>query len=210
MTILGTGQDASRVIAIVRYRQAGDLPGALDALARGGIQILEVTLDTPGALEAIAYASRTRLTIGAGTVLDADAVRASAEAGATFVVSPGLVEEVVTTAISLGVEPIPGVLSPTELARALSLGARTVKVFPVGPVGGPAYVRALRGPFPEVSLVPTGGVAIDDVGAYLKAGAAAVGLGAALTGQVPPMSSKELEALRVRAGTAVEIARASP
>ena len=200
--------EAGPLIAIVRYRRTGDLTSVVDALTEAGVQLVEVTLDTPGALRAIAQAAHSGRAMGVGTVVDADGVRASADAGATFVVSPGLVDEVVHTALSVGVEPIPGVLSPTELVRAAALGARAVKVFPAGPIGGPSYIRALRGPFPDLLLVPTGGIAIDDVAAYLRAGAAAVGLGAALAGEDPPASAADVDTLRRRAAAAVQAARA--
>lgn len=203
MTII----DAGPLVGIVRYRATADLIPVLEALADAGIQLLEVTLDTPGALDAIASIAGTGATIGAGTVLDADQVRASADAGAGFVVSPGLVDAVVEQAIALGVEPIPGVLTPTELLRARRLGASAVKVFPAGPCGGPELIRALRSPFPGVGLLATGGIAVDDVGAYLAAGSTAVGLGSALTGHRPPETPAELDELRARAAAALEAAR---
>ncbi|HET6713805.1 MAG TPA: bifunctional 4-hydroxy-2-oxoglutarate aldolase/2-dehydro-3-deoxy-phosphogluconate aldolase [Actinomycetota bacterium] len=202
MTLL----DAGPLVGIIRYRATADLVPVLEALADAGIPLLEVTLDTPGALDAIASVAATGTTIGAGTVLDADQVRASADAGAGFVVSPGLVDEVVEQATTLGVEPIPGVLTPTELLRARGLGASAVKVFPAGPCGGPELIRALRSPFPGVGMLATGGIAVDDVGAYLAAGATAVGLGAALTGHRPPETPAELDELRARAAAALEAA----
>jgi 2-dehydro-3-deoxyphosphogluconate aldolase/(4S)-4-hydroxy-2-oxoglutarate aldolase len=99
------------------------------------------------------------------------------------------------------------VLSPTELVRATALGVPAVKIFPAQPIGGPEYIRALRGPFPDVGLVPTGGIAVEEVDAYLRAGASAVGLGGALVGETPPRSVAELEALRQRAARAVELVR---
>ena len=204
MTILASG----RIIGIVRYRRAGDLAGVLHALAAGGVTLCEITLDTPGALEAIADAAETGAIVGAGTVLESEQVRACADAGARFVVSPAIVDEVVRTALDLGVEPLPGVLSPTELMRARSLGAEAVKVFPCAPAGGPALIGALRAPFPDIGLVPTGGIGVGDVAAYLAAGANAVGLGGALVGSAPPASERDLEAIRDRAASAVAAATA--
>lgn len=198
--------EAGSLIGIVRYRERGDLAAILAAISDPGISLVEVTLDTPGALEAIAAAAAGGFVIGAGTVVDADEVRACADAGARFVVSPGLVDDVVETALAVGVEPIPGVLSPSELLRARRLGASVVKVFPVAPMGGPALVGALRAPFPDIGLVPTGGIEIEDVPAYFAAGAMAVGLGSALTGRRPPASAAEIEAVRLRAAAAVEAA----
>ncbi|MET0801237.1 MAG: bifunctional 4-hydroxy-2-oxoglutarate aldolase/2-dehydro-3-deoxy-phosphogluconate aldolase [Actinomycetota bacterium] len=203
-----TMPDTARLLGIVRYRSECDLASVLGALRQAGIRSLEVTLDTPGALRAIGEIAGAGGSIGAGTVLSGDQVRSSAEAGARFVVSPGLVEDVVRTALELDVEPIPGVLSATELLRARGMGASIVKVFPAGPAGGPALIAALRAPFPDVGLVPTGGIAIGDVSAYLAAGASAVGLGSALVGRRPPRSLAELDSLRDRARAAVEAAAA--
>ncbi len=201
MTIL-----AGPLIGIVRYRTEGDLPAVLDVLAGAGVSLLEVTLDTPGALGAIAKGERAGASIGAGTVVTVDQVRMCADAGARFIVSPGLVDEVVAAAMERGLEPIPGVVTPTELLRARRLGATAVKVFPAGPAGGPALIRALRSPFPEIGLVPTGSIGIDEVRAYLDAGATAVGLGSALVGDRPPSSQDELDRLHSRARAAVAAA----
>jgi 2-dehydro-3-deoxyphosphogluconate aldolase/(4S)-4-hydroxy-2-oxoglutarate aldolase len=200
MTIL----DHGRVVGIVRYREAGDLDAVVGVLAEAGVPMIEITLDTPGALAAIERAAQAGVTIGAGTVMSADDVRAASDAGAGFVVSPSLIEEVVEGAHGLGIEPIPGVLSPTELHRAAGMGTEVAKVFPVGSVGGPAFVASLRGPFPEIGLLPTGGVEIGEIGDYLRAGANAVGLGSALTGAHPPSTDADLEALRARALASVQ------
>ena len=204
MTILSSG----RIIGIVRYRQACDILSVVHALAAGGVTLCEVTLDTPGALAAIAHAAAAGAVVGAGTVVEADQVRACADAGARFVVSPATVDDVVQTALDLGMEALPGVLSPTELLHARSLGVEAVKVFPCAPAGGAALIGALRGPFPDVGLVPTGGIEIGDVAAYLDAGANAVGLGGALVGSAPPASQRDLDAIRDRAASAVAVATA--
>lgn len=204
MTILASG----RIIGIVRYRRAGDLAGVLQALTAGGVTLCEITLDTPGALAAIAGAADAGAIVGAGTVLEADQVRACADVGARFIVSPAIVDEVVQTALDLGMEPLPGVLSPTELLRARSLGADAVKVFPCPPPGGAASIGAMRAPFPDIGLVPTGGIGISDIAAYLAAGATAVGLGSALVGAEPPTSERDFDAIRDRAASAVAAATA--
>lgn len=195
MTILEQGP----VLAIVRYRQGGKVWAALEVLADVGIPLLEVTIDTPGGLEAVRTAADAGRTIGVGTVLTPDQVRASRDAGASFVVSPSCLPDVIETALDLGVEPIPGVLSATELVLALRAGATSVKVFPAAPVGGPAYVRALRGPFPDVPLLPTGGIEPEDVPAFLDAGATCVGLGSILVGATPPASASDIEGIAARA-----------
>ena len=203
MTIIETGN----VIGIVRYRERSDLGPVLEALTQGGIALIEVTLDTPGALDAIASTASAGNVVGAGTVLEADQVRACAGAGARFVVSPGIVEDVVETALALGLEPLPGVLSPTELVHARRLGVWGVKVFPAGPAGGPRLIDALHAPFPDTALVPTGGIDVVAVASYLDAGASAVGLGSALVGRHPPRSERQLDAVRERAAAAVEAAK---
>jgi 2-dehydro-3-deoxyphosphogluconate aldolase/(4S)-4-hydroxy-2-oxoglutarate aldolase len=197
------GWDASaRLLGIVRYRTPGDLDGALEALIRGGVGSVEVTLDTPGALEAVKRGAGSGWTIGVGTILEPDEVDRSVEAGAAFVVSPGTIPDVIERALELGVDVVPGALTPTEVIRAHTSGAVAVKVFPAS-VAGPSYLRALRGPLPDVPLVPTGGIAIEEVGAYLAVGAVCVGLGGALVGDAPPASDEELDAIAVRAQTAV-------
>jgi 2-dehydro-3-deoxyphosphogluconate aldolase / (4S)-4-hydroxy-2-oxoglutarate aldolase len=197
------GWDASaRLLGIVRYRNAGNVDATLEALVRGGIGLVEVTLDTPGALDAVARGRRAGWSIGVGTVLEPDHVSRSVDAGASFLVSPGLLPDVVERALDLRVDVVPGALTPTEIIRAHAMGVAAVKLFPAS-VGGPSYVRALRGPLPAVPLVPTGGVRIQDVGAYLAAGAACVGLGGALVGDSPPTSATELDVIADRAATAV-------
>ena len=199
MSVLGAG----RVMAIIRYRDTVDLPAVADELTSAGIPLVEITLDTPGALPAIRRLADEGMSIGAGTVRTADEARAAADAGAAFVVTPGLVPAVLGAAASAGVVAIPGVLTPTELLTATDAGAAAVKIFPVGAVGGPAYIRALRGPFGDVDLVPTGGIAVDEVGDYLEAGAACVGLGSALVGAAGPTSPDELAAIGRRAAAAM-------
>jgi 2-dehydro-3-deoxyphosphogluconate aldolase/(4S)-4-hydroxy-2-oxoglutarate aldolase len=197
------GWDASaRLLGIVRYRDAGDVDGALGALVRGGIRLVEVTWDTPGALAAVERGRRSGWSIGVGTVVEPDQVDRSVDAGAAFVVSPGMLPDVIERAIELGIDIVPGAFTPTEVMRAHAMGAGVVKLFPAS-LGGPGYLRALLGPMPHVSLVPTGGIAIGDVAAYLSAGAACVGLGGALAGESPPATETELEAISERAAAAV-------
>lgn len=197
MTILEHGA----VLAIVRYRERGNVWAALEVLADVGIPLLEVTVDTPGGLEAVRTAADAGRTIGVGTVMTSDQVRASRDAGASFVVSPSCLPDVIETALDVGVEPIPGVLTATELVTALHAGATAVKVFPAAPAGGPSYIRALRGPFPDVPLLPTGGIEPEDVPAFLDAGATCVGLGSILVGGAPPASASDIEGIAARAAS---------
>lgn len=190
------------VLAIVRFHEPAELDATLDHLAAGGIGLLEVTLDTPGALDAIERVARTDVTIGAGTVVTVDQVRACADHGARFIVSPGLQPSVVEAALERSLVPIPGVLTPTEILAAHSLGLRTLKLFPAS-LGGPSYLRTLRGPFSTAEFVPTGGIELADIPFYIEAGAACVGLGSSLVGSRPPRSSADLDALTERARHAV-------
>jgi 2-dehydro-3-deoxyphosphogluconate aldolase/(4S)-4-hydroxy-2-oxoglutarate aldolase len=198
MTIIGS----SNVLAIVRFRSGGDLVATIGALRAGGISLVEVTIDTPGALEAVERVASEGRTVGVGTVLTTDHVKRSADAGARFVVSPGLVDEVVAEALALGLEPIPGVFTSSEILRALAMGVEAVKLFPAS-VGGPDHVRALRGPFPATPFLPTGGIGVNDVRRYLDAGATCVGLGSELVGRTPPSNEEELERLVARATAAL-------
>lgn len=190
--------NSGSLLGIVRFHAGGDVAGAVDALVRGGVDLVEVTLDTPGALDVIANASGT---IGAGTVVTAEQVRAAADAGAKFVISPGFVPEVVATALELGLEPVPGTFTPTEILAARAAGARVLKLFPVS-VGGPPYVKMLRGPFPDVPFVVTGGVKPADVHAYFGAGATVVAIGSELVGRTAPTSDAELEEIVERVAAA--------
>jgi 2-dehydro-3-deoxyphosphogluconate aldolase/(4S)-4-hydroxy-2-oxoglutarate aldolase len=201
-TVLGS----SRLMGIVRFHEGGDVFGAVDALARGGIELLEITIDTPGALAAVEQAAREGRTVGVGTIVSADQVAECAAAGARFVVSPGLSVEVIERAHALGLEPIPGVFTATELLAAIAAGARIMKLFPAS-CGGPSYLRALRGPFPTAALVPTGGVRIDEIPAYLDAGATVVALGGELVGRSAPRTDSDLAWIASQAARATDAAR---
>lgn len=171
---------AERVVAVLRAveevdRVVGDLVG-------GGITCLEITMDSPGAADAIARAAaRGDAVVGAGTVRTAAEVDAAVAAGAAFCVSPGTVEAVLSRCADHGVPAIPGALTPTEIERAWALGAAMVKVFPAS-VGGPAYLRAIRAPLAGIPLIVTGGVGAGNAAEFLRAGADAVGVGGALVG----------------------------
>jgi 2-dehydro-3-deoxyphosphogluconate aldolase / (4S)-4-hydroxy-2-oxoglutarate aldolase len=160
-----TGQRFVPVIVIDDARQAVPLA---EALLRGGIGCAEITLRTDAGPAAIAAASAVAdFIVGAGTVLTPDDVDRVVDAGARFVVSPGLAEDVVERSLELGVEVIPGVATATEVQRALRLGLSRLKLFPAGPLGGLAAVRALAGPFPDVRFLPSGGVSAANAGEYL-------------------------------------------
>ena len=138
------------------------------ALVDAGLALAEVTFRTPEAEAAVAELARNDdLVVGAGTVISAAQVDRAVDAGARFIVSPGLDDEVVAQARVRGIPIIPGVATATEIQRALALGLSTVKLFPAGPLGGPAMLAALAGPFPTVRFVPTGGIGPDDLAGYL-------------------------------------------
>ena len=198
--------EAGSLVGIVRFHEGGDVSGTMAALVRGGIEQVEVTIDTPGALAAVAEAAGEGRTVGVGTVVDSEQVRAAAAAGARFVVSPGLVPDVIETALELGLEPVPGVFTATEIIAATAAGARVMKLFPAS-CGGPSYLRALRGPFPTIPIIPTGGVRIEDVQAYLDAGATVIALGSELVGRTAPSSDAELEWVTAQAARAIAAMR---
>jgi 2-dehydro-3-deoxyphosphogluconate aldolase/(4S)-4-hydroxy-2-oxoglutarate aldolase len=153
----------------------------------GGISIFEITMtvpDAPAVIRALVAELGARAVVGAGTVLGAEAATACLDAGAAFVVSPGLDLGTVAAVQARGVPMMPGALTPTEVIAAWKSGAEMVKIFPCGAVGGPQYLRALRGPLPQVKLLPTGGVNAENAGAYLAAGAAALGIGSELVDPV--------------------------
>jgi 2-dehydro-3-deoxyphosphogluconate aldolase/(4S)-4-hydroxy-2-oxoglutarate aldolase len=170
------------VVAIIRLQDSSAVRGIVEALARGGVKALEVTMTVPRAIELIAEIAPTLpadFLFGAGTVLDADTAHRAARAGAQFIVSPVFRPEVVKAAHQDGIPALPGCFTPTEILAAWELGADIVKVFPATSVG-PSYFKDVRGPLPQVKMMPTGGVSIDNVGDWLKAGAVAVGVGSAL------------------------------
>ncbi len=178
---------ASGVIAVVRLPQADRLHAVAAALAAGGVAAVEITLTTPGALEAIGELAADEdvqtggCVIGAGTVLDERAAREVIAAGARFVVSPTLERAVLRRCRDADVPCIPGALTPTELLEAWRAGASLVKLFPASLLG-PRYVREVLAPLPFLRLVPSGGVALDGAAEWIRAGAAALSVGSALVG----------------------------
>jgi len=169
---------ADGVFLCVRLGADVPLIEACAAAVRGGLKVLEITLTTPGAVDAIAHFARGGEAIaGGGTVLTVDDVRAVSKAGGRFVLSPVFDPEVVDEAHRLGLLAVPGASTPTEIIAAHRHGARLVKVFPAACLGGAAYIRAVRGPLPGIPLVPTNGIVADTIVEYVEAGAVAVGVG---------------------------------
>ncbi|MBK9090476.1 MAG: bifunctional 4-hydroxy-2-oxoglutarate aldolase/2-dehydro-3-deoxy-phosphogluconate aldolase [Holophagales bacterium] len=174
--------EACGVVAVIRLKDAGALGAVVDALAAGGVLALEVTMTVPGAIELIrdiAPSLPPDVVLGAGTVLDAETAQSAIEAGARYVVSPVFREEVLRVCHRFDVAALPGCFTPTEILGAWEAGADVVKVFPATALG-PGYFRDLRGPFPHLRLMPTGGVSLANAGDWIRAGAVAIGVGTAL------------------------------
>ncbi len=170
------------IIPVVRAPSAKEAMLAASAVAQGGIPIVEITMTVPGAVDVIRTLRKetSGVLIGAGTVLDIEMARKCMEAGAQFLVSPGLDLPTVEFAIREKTLIMAGALTPTEVITAWKAGADFVKVFPCGQVGGAKYIKALKGPLPQVPLVPTGGVNLNTAAEFIQAGSAALGVGSEL------------------------------
>jgi 2-dehydro-3-deoxyphosphogluconate aldolase/(4S)-4-hydroxy-2-oxoglutarate aldolase len=169
------------VIAILRGVDPDDAAAVADAVVDGGVTALEVTADSPDAMASIrAISDRVDdAVVGAGTVLDAETARAAQLAGAEFLVTPTVSRDAIRTANRYGTPIVAGAYTPTEALDACQAGADAVKVFPAK-TGGPDHVAAIRGPLPQIPLVPTGGVGAENAGGYIRAGAVAVGVGSSI------------------------------
>jgi 2-dehydro-3-deoxyphosphogluconate aldolase/(4S)-4-hydroxy-2-oxoglutarate aldolase len=168
---------------VVRASSVQEAKRAVEAICAGGIPIVEITMtvpDAPALIQQVVREYGDRVLTGAGTVLRADQAKMCLDAGAEFLVSPGLATSVLTTALACKKLAIPGAMTPTELMTALEHEARLVKIFPAGSLGGPKYLKALRAPFPKAALIPTGGVNASNAADYITAGAFALGVGADL------------------------------
>jgi 2-dehydro-3-deoxyphosphogluconate aldolase / (4S)-4-hydroxy-2-oxoglutarate aldolase len=198
------GLIAGGVVAIGRRLPLDQVKAIADGLVAGGVGAFELTLNDPegAALEAIAAVARHAaggpLVVGAGTVLTTEAAERAVEAGARFLVMPHTDPVLIAWAAKRGIPVFPGALSPTEVLAAWRAGAAAVKLFPAS-VTGPNAVRELRGPFPDIPLIPTGGVTAESAAAFVRAGAIAVGIGSWLTGGSDPAAIAERAALVVRA-----------
>jgi 2-dehydro-3-deoxyphosphogluconate aldolase/(4S)-4-hydroxy-2-oxoglutarate aldolase len=171
------------LVPVLRAPSAEMAIAAAAAIEAGGVPVLEVTMTVPGAIEviaAIAKAHQGRVLVGAGTVLDPETARACILAGAQFVVSPALNLKTIELCHRYSVPVIPGALTPTEIVTAWEAGADVVKVFPCSAVGGAQYLSALKGPLPQIHLIPTGGVSLATAADFLAAGAFALGVGSDL------------------------------
>ncbi len=171
------------IVPVVRATSAAEALDAVEAIRAGGIPILEITLTVPGAVQIIKELTNRlgdQALIGAGTVLDADTARACIDAGARFIVSPSLDIPTIETCQALDIPVFPGALTPTEVVTAWKAGADAVKVFPANAVGGATYLKSLKAPLPQIELIPTGGVSLNNVAEFIAAGAMALGVGADL------------------------------
>ncbi len=171
------------LIPVIRVASAGEAMDVADAIKKGGVTFIEITMSVPGAIEVIKELTgkyRDDIIMGAGTVLDPETGRAALLAGAQFIVSPTLNVDLIYLAHRYSAVVIPGAMTPTEILTAWNAGADMVKVFPAVQAGGAEYIRAIRSPLPQILLVPTGGVNLQNAGAFIKAGAAALGVGGEL------------------------------
>ena len=184
------------IVPVVRASSPKQALLAAEAVCAGGIPIVEVTMTVPGAIDVIAELARTAGTavlIGAGTVLDAPTAQRCVDAGAEFLVSPGFDAETVRLAQRLGKLIMAGALTPTEIITAWKAGSDLVKIFPCGMVGGAKYIKALKGPLPQVPMVPTGGVTLNTAAEFIQAGAEALGVGSELCSQAALKSGNTRE-----------------
>lgn len=182
---------------LAKIREIGIMPGirtssaedgrfAAEAIAKGGIPIVEITMTVPNAIDVISDMVRNspNVIVGAGTVLDLETARRCLDAGVGFLTSPGLDLKIVEFAVKENILIIAGAMTPTEVIAAWKAGSELVKVFPCAPIGGPAYIRALKGPFPQVPMIAAGGVNQETAADFILAGAAALGIGGRLIPKV--------------------------
>lgn len=198
------------VVAVIRVDQPGDLIDISKALCQGGVKFIEITMTVPGALSIIEKSANElaheEVYIGAGTVLDSETARLAILAGASYIVSPVFRAEIVKTCKRYNVVVTPGAVTPTEVLNAWEGGADVVKVFPANHMGGPQYFKDLKGPFPQIDIMPTGGVNRETAPQYIKAGACAFGVGGDLVGK-PLVQARDFKTITQNAKDFIEIAR---
>jgi 2-dehydro-3-deoxyphosphogluconate aldolase / (4S)-4-hydroxy-2-oxoglutarate aldolase len=202
--------ERSGIVAIIRMKEPDKVRAVVDAIAEGGIRTLEVTMTVPGAVQLIGQLAPTLpagFVLGAGTVLDAETVARVADAGARFVVSPAFRPAVIAACHARDVAAMPGCFTPTEILEAWDAGADVVKVFPATALG-PSYLKDVRAPLPQVKLMPTGGVTLDNAGEWIRAGAVAVGVGTALL-DAKAVAAGDYRTLRANAERIVASVRAA-
>jgi 2-dehydro-3-deoxyphosphogluconate aldolase/(4S)-4-hydroxy-2-oxoglutarate aldolase len=205
------------IVPVVRAASVEDATRAVEAICAGGIPILEITMTVPNATSVIRHVVRehgSTALIGAGTVTNGEQAEQCIRAGAEFLVSPGMSVHVLAVAQACAKLAIPGALTPTELMHAQDNGAKLIKIFPCGNVGGAKYLQSLRGPFPHVALIPTGGVNASNAADYIAAGAFALGIGGDLVNaaalrdgnltKITQAARELVEAVRAARGLALE------
>lgn len=190
-----------RIVAVIRHAKVDTIIPIAHALYAGGVSALEITMETPNALrviEELRSAFSDEVLVGAGTVLDGETARAAIMSGAQFVFSPTVNKDAIQMTKRYGVISVPGAMTPTEILTAYEAGADVIKVFPAH-VLGPAYFKAVAGPLPHIPLMPTGGIDVDNIGAYFKAGAVAAGVGSTLVDAGSGISTENLSSLTNKA-----------
>lgn len=195
-----------KIVAIIRGADPADILNIAQALYRGGIRVVEITFNSPNAVRAVNQLSTTMgesMLIGMGTVLEVKTVKEAVSAGAKFIISPSLDIEIIRATKQLGAVSIPGAFTATEILSAHNAGADIVKVFPASV--GANYIKDLRGPFPHIPLMPTGGITIENMEEYLKTGAVAVGIGGALVDTKQKVTEEYLAQLTGKAAKFVQI-----
>ena len=205
---------AGGIVPVIRADSADTAVLIVEALVAGGIRTLEITMTVPdaiGAIRTVAERFGRDVLLGAGTVTSRALAEGSIDAGAEFLVTPCVVPEVIAVARERGVAVLPGAMTPTEVFTAWSAGGDIVKIFPASNVGGASYLKALKGPFPQIPLCPTGGVNLQTIGEFVKAGAAAVGVGGELVskaaidagdyGKITELAKQYVSALSAARGT---------
>ena len=196
------------IVPVIRASSAEEARFAADCVCKGGVPIVEITMTVPGALDVIRELVKAMpdVLVGAGTVMSEEALRKCAAAGAQFLVTPGFNAPTVAAARELDLLTMVGALTPSEIMAASASGADFVKVFPCGSIGGPKYLQALRGPFPQIPLVPTGGVTLETAADYIRAGASALGVGGEMIAK-EALKARDRDALSKLAAIFVDLVR---
>lgn len=194
-----------KIVAIVRGVKFEDILPIVQALHDGNIKVVEITLNTPRALEMIQLVNAEfgqKMLVGAGTVLNSQEAKAAIAAGAKFIISPNLDPDTITTTKKLGAISIPGAFTPTEIVNAYAFGADIIKVFPA--TNGIDFIKNIRGPLPQIPLMPTGGVTLENIQDFNRAGAVAFGIGSALIDGKSEVNNQYLEELTHKAQQFIE------
>lgn len=197
------------IIPVVRAESTAQAMQAAEAISKGGIPVVEITMTVPNAIEALRQLVSSmgpRVLVGAGTVVDGDTVAKCVDAGAEFIVSPGYNAKVVANAKKLDKLIMAGALTPTEVMEAWEAGSDFVKIFPCSSVGGSKYIKALKGPFPNVRMIPTGGVSLENAADFLRAGADALGIGGEIV-SVAALKAGDLRRITAAARQFLDIVR---